>query len=75
MRIELDANSLGYGCDGLEIGVRGFQSNPTDADNEPCQIFIEIYEGQLRVHVWDGFSQNPATTVIPVKTEASNLHG
>jgi hypothetical protein len=64
MRIELDANSLGYGCKGLEIGVIGFQSNPTDTEDEPSQVFIEVYEGQLRVHVWDGHSQDPATTLI-----------
>jgi hypothetical protein len=73
MRIELDADSLGYGCKGLEIGVLGFQSNPTDAKNEPSQVFVEIYEGQLRVHVWDGFSQDPTTTVIPVQTATKPL--
>jgi len=64
MRIELDGKRLGYGCDGLEIGISGFESNPTDAETEPSQVFIEVYEGQLRVHVWDGHSQDPATTVI-----------
>ena len=75
MRIELDANSLGYGCKGLEIGVLGFQSSPTDAENQPSQVFVEIYEGQLRVHVWDGFSQDPTTTVIPVQTATNNVPG
>jgi len=53
---------------GLEIGVLGFQSNPTDAESQPSQVFLEIYEGQLKVHVWDGLSQDPTTTVIPVQT-------
>ena len=39
-------------------------TNPTDAENEPSQVFIEVYEGQLRVHVWDGTSQEPVTTLI-----------
>jgi len=59
MRFELDGKRLGYGCDGLE-----FEANPTDAENEPSQVFIEVYEGQLRVHVWDGHSQDPVTTLI-----------
>jgi hypothetical protein len=73
MRIELDANSLGYGCKGLETGVLGFQSSPTDAESQPSQVFLEIYEGQLRVHVWDGLSQDPTTTVIPVQTATKPL--
>ena len=65
MRIELDANSLGCGCKGLEIGVLGFQSNPTDAVSQPSQVFLEIYEGQLRVHVWDGSSHEPDHNCYP----------
>ena len=75
MRIELDAISLGCGCKGLEIGVLGFQSNPTDAESQPSQVFLEIYEGQLRVHVWDGSSQDPTTTVIPVQAATNNVAG
>ena len=75
MRIELDANSLGCGCKGLEIGVFGFQSNPTDAVSQPSRVFLEIYEGQLRVHVWDGSSQDPTTTVIPVQAATNNVAG
>jgi hypothetical protein len=64
MRIELDGKRLGYGCDGIEIGISSFESNPTDAEDQPSQVFIEVYEGQLRVHVWDGHSQDPVTTLI-----------
>ena len=46
MRVELDGKRLGSGCDGLEIGITGFEANPTDAENEPSQVFIEVYEGQ-----------------------------
>jgi hypothetical protein len=45
MRIELDANSLGYGCKGLEIGVLGFQSSPTDAESQPSQVFWRFTRG------------------------------
>ena len=59
MRIALDGKRLGYGCDGIEIGISGFESNPTDAEDQPSQVFIEVYEGQLRVHVWDGHVPGP----------------
>ena len=47
MRIELDANSLGCGCKGLEIGVLGFQSNPTDAVSQPSQVFLGDLRGAV----------------------------
>jgi hypothetical protein len=43
MRIVLDGKRLGYGCDGIEIGISGFESNPTDAEDQPSQVFIEVY--------------------------------
>jgi len=58
---------------GLEIGVLGFQSNPTDAESQPSQVFLEIYEGQLKVHVWDGYSEDPTTIVIPVHAATKPL--
>ena len=64
MRIELDSYSLGTNQRAVEIGVKGFKTSPTDVDGEPAQIFIEIYEGKLQVHVWDGSSQDPQTIVI-----------
>jgi hypothetical protein len=60
MRIELD--TLGTGPEGLEIGVRGFMDSPDTDPNFPSQIYIEVYEGKLRVHVWDGSSENPVST-------------
>jgi hypothetical protein len=63
MRIELDGKRLGSGCDGLEIGITGFEANPTDAENKPSKVSIEVYQGQLRVHVLDGHFQNPVTTL------------
>ena len=52
-------NNAGGG--GLAILVPGFKGNPecpTDA-----QIFIEYYEGKIRVHVWNG-SSDPVTTEL-----------
>jgi hypothetical protein len=45
---------------GLEIGVKGFQSSPADYQHFPAQVYIEIYEGKLRVCVWNGSSEDPA---------------
>jgi hypothetical protein len=64
MRLVLDKNSLGSDGAGLEIGVKGFKSSPTDADSERTQVYIEIYEGKLKVHVWDGSSEDPSTVEI-----------
>ena len=70
MKLQLDAHSLGNGPSGLEIGVKGFMGDPTAADEDPCQVYIEIYEGKLRVCVWDGSSQDPQTIVIDAATAA-----
>ena len=47
-------NNRGGG--GLEIKVPGFKHNPACPDEG--QIFIEFYEGKLRVLVWRG-EENP----------------
>ena len=68
MRIELDADSLGTGPDGLEIGVKGFKHDPTAVDEHPTQLFLEVYEGKLRIHVWDGDNESPTTLVVDPAT-------
>lgn len=47
---------------GLEVCVPGFKGDP--AVFHPPQILIEVQEGKLQVHVWDGNSQDPRTTTI-----------
>jgi hypothetical protein len=60
MKLTLDKNSLGSGPKGLEIAVEGF------AGFENAQVYIEIYEGMLQVHVWDGSQEDPVSqTFIP----------
>jgi hypothetical protein len=45
---------------GLAVTVAGFKG---DVGHEvPSQVFIEIYEGRLRVHVWDG-AEDPVSSV------------
>lgn len=44
---------------GLSISVAGFKG---DISGEPpSQVFIELYNGKLRVHVWNG-TEDPAIT-------------
>ena len=62
MRTELDKGNLGHGPAALEIGVKGFRCDPTGVD--PTQVLIEIYDGKLQVHIWDGSSQDAQSTVI-----------
>ncbi|GAG83495.1 unnamed protein product [marine sediment metagenome] len=44
--------------DGIEISVAGYKANPTDL--HPIQMYVEIYGGKLRVHVWNG-EEDPET--------------
>jgi len=49
---------------GLEIGITGFRGDPTTIAQHPAQIYVEMYNGVLQVHVWDGDSQDPHTIRI-----------
>jgi len=64
MKLVFDEHILGTGSEGLEISVKGFKSSPTDHESDPIQVFIEHYDGKLRIHAWDGSSQDPASVVI-----------
>lgn len=47
---------------GLTITVEGFRGDITNS--VPSQVFIEFYEGKLRVHVWNGGEDPVSTTEI-----------
>ena len=47
------------GGGGLEIEVLGYKGD-IEGDHQ-TNVFLEIYEGKLRVHVWNG-NQDPITT-------------
>jgi len=64
MRIEFDNDTLGSGPAALEIGVKGFQGDPGSDEGRSTQVFIEVYEGKLSVHVWDGSSEDPQSIHI-----------
>jgi hypothetical protein len=63
IKIELPLDKLdnNTGAGGIEIKIPGFKNNP--ACPEEGQIFIEYYEGVIKVHVWKG-EQDPETTII-----------
>ena len=44
---------------GLSISVQGFRGDR--GSEPPSQVFIEVYNGKLRVHVWNG-GEDPAST-------------
>lgn len=44
---------------GLSISVHGFKGD--SGHKTPSQVFIEVYKGRLRVHIWDG-GEDPAVT-------------
>jgi hypothetical protein len=58
MELLLRPDEVAY-PDGLSISVDGFKG---DIGGDPAsQVFIELYKGKLRVHVWDG-AEDPAVT-------------
>jgi hypothetical protein len=58
MRLELSPEEInGETGHGLEIAVRKFPKF------EEAQIYVEFYDGKLRVHVWDDSQEDPIATV------------
>jgi hypothetical protein len=65
MRLEFSASEIdGAIGHGLEIDVSGFAGSPTDENGHRAQVYIEAYEGKLRINVWDGSSEDPQTIEI-----------
>lgn len=64
MRIEISPEQAKYENGGISVCVRGFRHDPNTGPEEGEQVYIEVYEGKLRVHIWDGSSEDPITTAI-----------
>jgi len=43
---------------GVEVIVPGFRHGVEEA-----QVFVEVYGGKLRIHIWDGTQEDPAHTI------------
>ena len=70
MKIALKPQEVAY-PDGLEIAVDGFTGDPGSV--KPAQVFIEVHEGKLRVHVWTGESEDPTviTEILPLPPQSA----
>jgi hypothetical protein len=60
MRLELKSDDIAY-PNGLEVAIEGFASDTGGI--RPSQVFVEVYEGNLRVHVWNGDDEGPTVSV------------
>lgn len=58
MQLVLKPEQISYPL-GLSIGVEGFKG--ASGHEGPSQVFIEVYEGNLRVYIWNG-GEDPAST-------------
>jgi hypothetical protein len=63
MRVTLSRADVDY-PNGVEIVVPGFKGDALSAD--PIQLFLEVYEGKLRVCVWDGTTNGDATRIVEI---------
>jgi cadmium resistance protein CadD (predicted permease) len=64
MQIKLDKKDL---MNGVEIVIPGTIGNPADPIDVNCPIYIELYEGKILVHIWNG-DQDPVTTELKTKS-------
>jgi hypothetical protein len=60
MKLQLTPEQIEY-PNGLEISVEGFAGDLGGA--QASQVFIEVYEGNLQIHVWNGDAEDPHVTV------------
>lgn len=67
---EIDASGTGLG---VEIFVAGFKHD--SAEHNATQVYIEVWDGKLLIHVWDGSGEDPKTIAIdplPMPLEAES---
>ena len=56
MKLELKPEQIAH-PNGLEIAVEGF------AGDLGGQVLVEFYDGDLKVHVWNGNDEDPIASV------------
>ena len=61
MKLELKPEQIQY-PNGLEIAVEGFTGDL--GGTKPSQVLIELYEGELRVHVWNGNDEDAVASIF-----------
>lgn len=62
MQLILSPEQIAHPRRGVSISVDGFKGDTGHVLTS--QVFIEVYEGRLRVHVWNGGEDPVSTTDI-----------
>ena len=60
MKLDFEPEDITYPL-GLEISVDGFMGDGSSL--KPSQVYMEVYEGKLRVHVWSQSAHDPEVSV------------
>jgi hypothetical protein len=75
MKLVLKPEEIAY-PDGLEIAVEGFAGDAGGV--KPSQLFIELHEGRLKVHVWTTGDPDPTISMeiqpLPPQPSESSEH-
>jgi len=75
MKLELKPEEIAH-PNGLEIAVEGFTGDPGGV--KPSQVFVEVYEGKFKVHVWTSGDEDPTISVevlpLPVEPTSASVH-
>jgi hypothetical protein len=75
MKLIVDEQALSYNAGGgLEISIQGCYGDSSYPKTElgeaptPTQLYVEIWEDNLRVHFWNGDSEEPVRCLtVPMK--------
>lgn len=62
MKFVVSRYDLEGSAQGVEIAIPGFKAAAGDGSETPAQVFLEVYNNKLRVHVWNG-DEDPIATV------------
>ena len=74
MRIEVDADELDYEKGrGLEILVKGFEGNIANAPSTDSQVYIERYDGEVRIHVWNNSGDPVTFKLVPIDESCDKI--
>jgi hypothetical protein len=67
VKLEFKPQEIEY-PNGLEIAVDGFTGDPGGV--KPSQVLVQVYESNLRVHVWTDGSDDPTVSaqIQPLST-------
>lgn len=67
MKMKLNARDL---KNGFEISVAEFNGDPTSAEEDPNQIYLEVYQGKLILYAFNG-AEDPTKIVFEPRSKIS----